>query len=297
MAFGVTQTGFVIKPLDTILAEIEQRMRDTFGENVIQTAQSPLGQLNGVMASLIADTWELAESVYSGFDLDTAEGVNLDNIGKLRDLQREGETDEEFRARIANRGHAIIQLSDLIAALQGTDTVRFVNIRADFADTEVETHNIYIYVQATNYNAIGAVLNDFISPGVYTVGDHHIEYNDEGYCRQFYVTDVIEEPLKLELTIRFSPNANNVINPSDEIIADTFVREWYRTRLNGTLINHFTLRHIIERSFENMELVRFKATVNGVEYFEDETVQIADNKILSITTNDISIVRLDNGNQ
>jgi hypothetical protein len=42
--YGVLPTGYARKPLAVILAEIEQRMIDLFGPNVVQTAQSPLGR-------------------------------------------------------------------------------------------------------------------------------------------------------------------------------------------------------------------------------------------------------------
>ena len=53
--YGVQSTGYVRKPLSVILSEIEASMTTEFGPGVIQTSQSPFGQLNGLMADLVAE--------------------------------------------------------------------------------------------------------------------------------------------------------------------------------------------------------------------------------------------------
>lgn len=62
--FGVVPEGYVRKPISIILAEIEAAMATEFGPGVIQTSQSPLGQLNGLMADLIAEIEERNLDVY-----------------------------------------------------------------------------------------------------------------------------------------------------------------------------------------------------------------------------------------
>ncbi|WP_377838694.1 hypothetical protein [Bosea sp. UC22_33] len=120
MAYGVDPSGFVLKRLPEILAEIEAANVATFGPGVIQTDQSPLGQLNGLHADIAASVWELALSVYQALDPDQAEGVNLDRIAKLRLLTRApGESDIDFRNAITNAGRARIDMSDLSQALFG----------------------------------------------------------------------------------------------------------------------------------------------------------------------------------
>ena len=61
--YGVQPTGFVRKPLAVILAEIESSLITEFGPGVIQTPQSPLGQINGTFADIMAEMWELFEDV------------------------------------------------------------------------------------------------------------------------------------------------------------------------------------------------------------------------------------------
>lgn len=73
--YGVTSSGYVRKPLATILAELEAAMRTQFGAGVIQTAVSPLGQLNGLVADLLAEVDERNLDLYQSYDPDQAEGT------------------------------------------------------------------------------------------------------------------------------------------------------------------------------------------------------------------------------
>ena len=77
---------------------------EVLGESVIQTSESPLGQLNGVFSDKINDMWGLAESVYHSFDPNQADGTRLTSIAELRLLQRNAYTDTELRTQINNEG-------------------------------------------------------------------------------------------------------------------------------------------------------------------------------------------------
>lgn len=80
--YGVTSQGFVRKPLTVIKQELEQELRDLFGD-IRTDPQSGFGQLIGVFASREADWWELAEKTYNSNFPATASGVSLDNAVSL----------------------------------------------------------------------------------------------------------------------------------------------------------------------------------------------------------------------
>lgn len=90
MAFGVTAAGFVAKRLPDIKKEIEDALRETFGNGIDLTAESPLGQLVGVFSERETLIWELAEDVYDSAYPDTAEGSALDNVGAILGIARKG---------------------------------------------------------------------------------------------------------------------------------------------------------------------------------------------------------------
>ena len=74
MSYGVTENGFVKKPMVVIMGEVQEGMIGVFGADVIQTSESPIGQLNGFHADMVAELWEIAQSVYQSYDPNQAEG-------------------------------------------------------------------------------------------------------------------------------------------------------------------------------------------------------------------------------
>ena len=118
MTYGVDSGGFNRKPLPVILEEIEAKAKEIFGNGIIQTPESPLGQLNGLAADLITTAWEIGQGVYQSYDPDQAEGVALDRLASIRLLERmTGENDISFRQAVTNKGEARIDLADLVRAV------------------------------------------------------------------------------------------------------------------------------------------------------------------------------------
>lgn len=85
--FGLTPDGFRAKRLEDIKADIEQRLKDTFG-TIDVSPESVTGQLIGIFSKLHADLWEQAENIYNAQHPSEAEGVNLDYIGEFNGLTR-----------------------------------------------------------------------------------------------------------------------------------------------------------------------------------------------------------------
>jgi uncharacterized phage protein gp47/JayE len=78
MDYGVISTGFNLKRFDTIKTEVEDELRDAFG-NIDTDADSVFGQIIGVFSRHLAEIWEQSENIYNAMYPSTAEGVNLDN--------------------------------------------------------------------------------------------------------------------------------------------------------------------------------------------------------------------------
>jgi hypothetical protein len=86
--YGLTSTGFVRKPLEQILADIETRQRATIAEDLDQSTESIVGQLNGIYAREIALAWEALEDVHDSYDPDKAEDTALVNLAKLTGTEK-----------------------------------------------------------------------------------------------------------------------------------------------------------------------------------------------------------------
>ena len=78
-SFGVTNAGFVTKPLTAIVSDLQAGVLSStvFGNTFDVSSDGPMGQLLGVLAQPIADIWQLAAAVYASFDPDQASGQAL----------------------------------------------------------------------------------------------------------------------------------------------------------------------------------------------------------------------------
>lgn len=88
MAFGLSDQGFQAKRLADIKAELEQTWRSKFGDNVRVDAESPDGQIIGIMAEREALIWELCAKIYSSSYSSSARGVQLDRLHELVAISR-----------------------------------------------------------------------------------------------------------------------------------------------------------------------------------------------------------------
>lgn len=89
--YGVTDTGFVAKPLEVILAEMEADLKATISSTIKLDTTSPNGQILGTIAGQVAKVWEVNEDVYHA-GLTSASGYSLDNVAALTGTKRDGGT-------------------------------------------------------------------------------------------------------------------------------------------------------------------------------------------------------------
>jgi len=92
MAYGVVQEGFVVKPYTEILAEMEAKARELFGDDVDLTPTSPLYMFIEICALELARAWEMAEAYYYSAFIDFATGSSLDRVCSLIGVTRKAAT-------------------------------------------------------------------------------------------------------------------------------------------------------------------------------------------------------------
>ena len=84
----ISNTGLVIERLDAILTRLSQSMRDIYGQDINLNADTPDGQLIGILSQGIADFNEVLAGVYAMSDPTTAVGNWLDIQLKYVGLER-----------------------------------------------------------------------------------------------------------------------------------------------------------------------------------------------------------------
>lgn len=86
--FGVTDQGFVMKRMDTILEEIHTDLTEGFGFDTRLSSTSFLDVLVTTFAGQMAELWETAQDSYYAKYPASAMGVNLDNAVQYGGIRR-----------------------------------------------------------------------------------------------------------------------------------------------------------------------------------------------------------------
>lgn len=234
MAYGVVPEGFKRKPLSVILAELQAKMIEVFGPGVIQSSQSPLGQLNGLVADLANEHWETAEDTYQSFDLYSAIGPRLDIISTFQTLERvEGETDAAFRTRISNEGSANIKLSHRINTLRNIDGVTFAwaieNSTATTNSYGMPPHSVAYAVSGGDDEEVALTLYQMSVGGIGLFGDYEVAVVADGFCKMVPFIRPIEVPIRVELVVKHIPDSCQCAPPTvgtiTQFVIDAFAGE------------------------------------------------------------------------
>lgn len=266
--YGIQPTGYVRKPLSTILAEIEDQMVTEFGPGVIQTSQSPLGQINGLMADLISEVWELAEAVYQENDPDQAEGVNLEILGRLRLLNRGAEDDAAFRRSITNQGRARIDLQDIaraVASLPGVVYSQvFSNDTATIDENGLSPASVAVAVIGGDDDEVASTVRLYVVPGINTYGNVFVSTSIDGFCRTIGLVRPIIVPVTLVINVSVFKDQFGCPPPSPAAIKAALISDWEDTNVNGKDVTNFTVRSLIEGRYPNVQVITMTASRDGL---------------------------------
>lgn len=278
MSYGVLPTGYARRPLAVILADIEARMRTEFGSGVIQTPQSPFGQLNGLFADLIAEIDERNLDLYQSYDPDQAEGVRLDTLARIRLLDRGLLTDEQFRRAVTNQGQGRIDIQDLARALTGLPGVTFAKVYVDetgeVTNERLDRATVSVAVIGGADEDIALTMRRYIVPGIGTYGNTMITSDVDGFCRSVTIIRPTPVEVDLDVVVRRTSDRQSCPPPSLSAIETVTASRWLETRSNGTDPSFYTIRSIIERQWDNVEVISVQGRRDEVDFGLNQPVLI-----------------------
>lgn len=81
--WGITPEGFYCPTFSEVLSDLETRERANIDPDLDLSAETFLGQHNGIASRARALVWEALRVAYYAFDADSAEGVLFENLAKL----------------------------------------------------------------------------------------------------------------------------------------------------------------------------------------------------------------------
>jgi hypothetical protein len=233
--YGVQPTGYVRKPLAVFLSELQQSAIDEFGIDIIQTAESPLGQIQAIMALAFSEVDETIFDTYQSFDADVSEGPRQDIIGGLRDLVRQDdEADSDYRLRITNQGQGNIKLTAIVDALRAIPGVTWAaaieNRTAAVNALGMDPHSAAYAVKGGADEDVALAIYQMSVPGIGLEGNTLIEVVADGYCQSVRFVRPVDVPIQINLVVRAVPDACNCAPPSIGTIIDFVVADFENDR-------------------------------------------------------------------
>ncbi len=124
MIFGVTLTGFNIKRLENIRAEIDADLKSIYGDGVNLEPESPLGQHAGTFADREASLWEKLEELYNAAYPNTAQGVALDEVVSITAIARLGARKSTVTVRVDGTPGTLVPVG-FVASVDINNLARF----------------------------------------------------------------------------------------------------------------------------------------------------------------------------
>lgn len=122
--YGLTAFGFWRKPLERIVAELEEDLRSELGEE-LNTKSGPMHQFIGTFASPLSEQWELLELAAASIDRGAAEGALLDALGALTGTARDAARPSSVTLTLTLSGACTVPAGSVVSRASDP-TVRFV---------------------------------------------------------------------------------------------------------------------------------------------------------------------------
>lgn len=160
--YGVTENGFVLKRLDTILEEVHTDLTQGFGFDTRLTRPSLIDTLVTSFSNQIAELWETAQdSYYSKFPA-TAEGKNLDNAVQFGGIRRKAAAPTTYPIHCQGNDGTAIRMGAVIA----TETMPEIRLAAK-TDSEITRNSC---------NKI-TIKPSVVEQGVYSIAINGVVYS------------------------------------------------------------------------------------------------------------------------
>lgn len=155
--YGVTDKGFNIKRLDTIMEEIHTDLTEAFGFDTRLTKPSFLDTLITTFSYQISDLWETAQDNYYAKYPATATGVSLDNAVQYGGIHRAANKRTSYRLHCTGDDGTYVR-EEAIVATNTSPEVRLKNAD-EFEITRDAFNRVSIKVASAEVGVYSVTIN------------------------------------------------------------------------------------------------------------------------------------------
>ena len=147
---GVTEQGFTVKSAAEITADLDAKFVGTFGSQFDTSAESPDGQLIGIVAKLLEDVWQQAEGAYNAYSPSNAYGVGLDKVAEINGITRITNLPTSVAITFSGTAGAVVPAGYIVKTVDGLE----------FATVAVAVVPAIVTAKCTTQGAIRILANE-----------------------------------------------------------------------------------------------------------------------------------------
>lgn len=147
---GVTEQGFTVKSAAEITADLDAKFVGTFGSQFDTSAESPDGQLIGIVAKLLEDVWQQAEGAYNAYNPSNAYGVGLDKVAEINGITRITNLPTSVAITFSGTAGAVVPAGYIVKTVDGLE----------FATVAVAVIPAIVTAKCTTQGAIKILANE-----------------------------------------------------------------------------------------------------------------------------------------
>ena len=156
--YGITDKGFVRKPVADIVTGLNSRFVGAFGSTFDTTPESPDGQVIGIIADEISQCWGQAQLAYNAYRPGAVEGVGLDNICELTNTKRYVNRHSRVTVELSGASGSIVPAGSLVS----DGTMQFVTATQCIIPGDVTA----IAVNSGEYPIAANTVNKIVTTGI-----------------------------------------------------------------------------------------------------------------------------------
>ncbi len=180
--YGVTENGFVQKPVQEIVSHINSRFLSVFGANFDISPEGPDGQVIGIISEEISKCWQQAEMVFNAYRPGAMQKVGLDNICELTFTKRLVNWPSRVGVRCAGQAGTLVPAGSIVS--DGTmDFETQYDCTIPGTVTAVATETGEYYIAADTVNKINTPVAGWESVNNPEIGQTGVDYESDPALR------------------------------------------------------------------------------------------------------------------
>lgn len=119
--YGVTDNGFVRKPLQAIIDGLNNKFTAAFGSTFDVSPESPDGQVIGIVADEIDQCWNQAQLTFNAYRPGAVSGIGLDNVCELTNTKRYVDKHSQVTVELTGAQGTVVPAGSVVADNAGME--------------------------------------------------------------------------------------------------------------------------------------------------------------------------------